>query len=207
MSEWFEDESFWTDLYPFMFSEKKFEVVEEEVEKIFTLTGFKGNNVLDLCCGPGRHATAIAKKGIKVTGVDRTVFLLDKAKERAGAEKVEVEWILEDMRDFLRPGTYDLVLSMFTSFGYFDDKNDDAKVLNNIYRSLKPGGACILEMTGKEWLAKVFTPTISSECEDGSLLVQRHEIFDDWSRIRNEWILIKNGKAKSFKFHHTIYSG
>ena len=39
------------------------------------------------------------------------------------------------------------------------------------------------------------------------MLVQRHEIFDDWTRIRNEWIVIQNGKASTFNFHHTIYSG
>jgi hypothetical protein len=61
-------------------------------------------------------------------------------------------------------------------------------------------------MAGKDWLAKVFQPATVNELGDGTLLVQRREIFDDWSRIRNEWILIKNGKAKSFKFHHTIYS-
>jgi hypothetical protein len=38
-------------------------------------------------------------------------------------------------------------------------------------------------------------------------MVERHEIFDDWTRIRNEWLVIRNGRTKSFKFHHTIYSG
>ena len=39
------------------------------------------------------------------------------------------------------------------------------------------------------------------------MLVERHEIYDDWTRVRNEWVLIRKGKAKSFKFNHTIYSG
>lgn len=111
------------------------------------------------------------------------------------------------MRDFVRLGEYGLVLSMFTSFGYFDNKDEDIKVLNNIFQSLKPGGACIIDVMGKERLANILQPSTSEESPDGSILVQRHEIFDDWSRIRNEWILIKKGKAKSFEFHHTIYSG
>ena len=41
----------------------------------------------------------------------------------------------------------------------------------------------------------------------GTLLVQRREIFDDWTRIRNEWLLIRDEQVKSFKFHHTLYSG
>ncbi len=80
-------------------------------------------------------------------------------------------------------------------------------MLQNIYQSLNPGGTCLLDMVGKEWLARVFQPTASEKLSDGSILVQRHEIFDEWSRIRNEWIVIKDGKAASFKFHHTIYSG
>jgi hypothetical protein len=62
-------------------------------------------------------------------------------------------------------------------------------------------------VVGKEILAKLFQPTMSSVLPDGARLVQRHEIFDDWTRIRNEWILIRKGRAKTFKFHHTIYSG
>ncbi|MGH7830499.1 MAG: hypothetical protein ACREP8_10015 [Candidatus Binatia bacterium] len=46
-----------------------------------------------------------------------------------------------------------------------------------------------------------------TQMPEGSLRVERHEIFDDWSRIRNEWIFIKDGRTKVFRFHHTIYSG
>lgn len=53
----------------------------------------------------------------------------------------------------------------------------------------------------------MFQPTIAESLADGTVLVKRHEIFDDWTRIRNEWIVIRKGKAKTFKFHHTVYSG
>ena len=170
------------------------------------LSIFRGA-VLALCCGPGRHSIVLAKRGLTVTSVDRTPFLLEKAKQRAKTENVNVEWILSDMRNFIRPNAYELALNMFTSFGYFDRKEDDILVLDNIYNSLKPGGLFLIDVVGKEWLAKVFQPTTSQQLSDGTILVQRHEIFDDWSRIRNEWILIQDGKAKSFQFHHTIYSG
>ena len=111
------------------------------------------------------------------------------------------------MRDFVRPGAFDLAISMFTSFGYFDDKSDDLLVLRQLRESLRPGGFLLMELAGKEWLAEGFHPTTSEELPDGSLLVQRHEIFDDWSRIRNEWILIKGESVRRFKFHHTLYSG
>ena len=79
MSEWFEDESFWIDLYPFMFPEERFAAAKEEVEKAIRLLDFKGSSVLDLCCGPGRCSLVLAERGLTVTGVDRTEFLLEKA--------------------------------------------------------------------------------------------------------------------------------
>ena len=56
-------------------------------------------------------------------------------------------------------------------------------------------------------MARSLQATTSEELPDGAKLVQCHEIFDNWMRIRNEWILIRKGRAKSFNFHHTVYPG
>ena len=205
--EWFDDDSFWRELYPFMFPEQRFATADEQVAQALALTKPPGKSVLDLCCGPGRCSIALAKKGFRVTGVDRTKHLLDKARAKAKAAHVNIEWVQKDMRDFVRPGAFALVLSMFTSFGYFDDRQDDMTVLRNMFTSLQPGGACLIEVLGKERLAKILQPTISTVLPNGALMVERHEIFDDWTRVRNEWLLIRDSRAKSFKFHHTVYSG
>lgn len=204
--EWF-DGTFWEDLYPFLFTEERFAGTADELGKVLALTKPPGKSVLDLCCGPGRFAVALAKDGFKVVGVDKTRFLLDKARASAKAAKAKIEWVDMDMRDFVRAAAFDLVINMWTSFGYFDDKNDDRLVLGNILTSLKPGGVCLFELMGKERLANILLDTSSEELPDGTLLIQRREIFDDWTRVRNEWILIRKGRSKSFKFHHTIYSG
>ena len=205
--EWFDDNAYWRELYPSMFTEERFAAAPEQIEKVLALAEPIGKAALDLCCGPGRCSIALARAGFRVTGVDKTKFLLDKARAKARAAKVKIEWVHADMRDFVRPEAYDFALSMWTSFGYFDDKREDIQVLENILTSLKPGGVVLLEMMGKERLARMLQPTTSDVLPDGSQLIQRHEIFDDWTRIRNEWILIRKGKARSFKFHHTIYSG
>ena len=205
--EWFDDDSFWRETYPFMFPDQRFAETPEQVEQALELIGPEGKIALDLCCGPGRCSVALAQRGFAVTGVDRTKFLLDKARARARAAKVKVEWIQQDMRDFVRPDSYDIVLSMFTSFGYFDKKWEDIAVLQNIFASLRSGGACLIDVKGKEGLARIFQPTSSETLPDGTQLVQRREIFDDWTRVRNEWILIRKGRSKSFRFHHTVYSG
>ena len=207
MSEWFENEDFWTEMYPYMFPEERLESAEEEVDKILSLVEFNGTHILDLCCGPGRHSTVLAERGFSVTGVDSTTVLLQKAKARASERKLDAEFVQDDMRRFVRSSSYDLVLNMFTSFGYFDDKDEDLRVLRNIYESLRPGGVLVMEMMAKERLASVFNATTSEVHPDGTLIVYRREIFDDWTRIRNHWLLIRDEQVRSFKFHHTLYSG
>ena len=205
--EWFDDDSFWRELYPLMFPEQRIADADEQVANALALTKPPGKSVLDLCCGPGRCSIALAKKGFSVTGVDRTKYLLDKARARARAAHIKIEWVQADMRDFVRANSFDLVLSMFTSFGYFDDRREDMTVLENMVKSLHAGGVCLIEVLGKERLAKILQPTTSTTLSDGTMVVERHEIFDDWTRVRNEWLLIRNSKVKRFKFHHTVYSG
>jgi SAM-dependent methyltransferase len=207
MREWFENEAFWRGMYPFLFDERRFAVAAEEVRKIVKLTGVRQGTVLDLCCGPGRHSVVLAKRGFQVTGVDRTRFLLSKARRRARTVRVRVEFVESDVRDFVRPGAYRLALNLFTAFGYFDKKDDDRLVLRNIFESLQPRGVCVFDVCGKERLAKFFSGTDSERLADGTLLIRTYEVFDDWTRVRNEWIFLKGNRARRFQFHQTVYSG
>jgi SAM-dependent methyltransferase len=205
--EWFDDDSFWREMYPFMFPEQRFAGAEKQVKKAVALAKPKGRSALDLCCGPGRCTIALAKKGFSATGVDKTKFLLDKARAKARAARVKIEWVQEDMRDFLRPGAFALALNLFTSFGYFDNKQEDIMVLENILASLQPGGVCLIDVLGKERLAKILQSPITTILPDGAIWIDRHEVFDDWTRVRNDWLVIRNGKTKNFKFHVNLYSG
>jgi SAM-dependent methyltransferase len=205
--EWFDDDDLWRALAPFLFTEERLAAAQDQVEKALALARPRGRKVLDLGCGPGRCSIALAQRDFEVTGVDRTKMFLGQARRRAQRAGVRVEWVRADMRDFVREGAYDLALSMFTSFGYFDDKDEDARVLGNVLSSLRPGGVFLVEMAGKESLAGIFQATAVETLPDGSQLVQKREIFDDWTRIRNEWILIRGGRTRTLRFHHTIYSG
>jgi SAM-dependent methyltransferase len=205
--EWFESEDFWRDFYSYMFSAERFAAAKEEVDRIMVLTGCSGGSLLDLCCGPGRHSVEFSQRGFRVTGVDRTSYLLDRAREHAAVAGASVEWVMEDMRNFVRPASFDLACSLFTSFGYFKDEEEDLRVLRNIHQSLKANGVLIIETLGKERLARVWQGTISTELADGSLLFQRNQIRDDWTRVHYEWTLVKDGRSKTFDFEHTVYSG
>jgi SAM-dependent methyltransferase len=205
--EWFDNDAFWRDTYDFMFPPSRMEVAKDEVDKIIRLTKVKGKAALDLCCGPGRTSVALAKRRFAVTGVDRTKFLLDRARARARTAKVKIEFVQKDLRDFVRPDSFDLVLSMYTSFGYFETRDEDLSVLRNIHTSLRRGGAFLIDTISKERIAKIFLPSSVEEAPDGSLLVQRRKLIDDFTRASNEWIVVRKGRAKSYKFSHRLYSG
>jgi len=205
--EWFDDDSFWIDQYPSMFSDQRFAEAAEQAERLLQLMRPQGREVLDLGCGPGRFAIPLAQQGFRVTGVDRTAFLLEKARLRAEAAQVTIDWVQQDMRAFVRPAAFDLIISMFTSFGYFEDRRDDLTVLLNILRSLKPGGACIIDVLGKERAARMLQPTTAETLPDGTILVKRCQVVDDWTRVRTEHIVIREGMTRTFTFDITLYSG
>jgi len=203
--EWFQNSSFWESTYPAMFPEARFANASEEIAKILRLTSFRGGSILDLCCGPGRHSLALAPHG-RVTGVDVTHFLLEKARARAKEQGAPVEFVHGDMREFVRPATFDLAVNLFTSFGYFDTREEDLRVLRNLHASLKPGGELVIDVMGKEVLARIFKSVVVDELPDGALLVMWHEVVADWSRIRNRWIIQRVAERKEFTFEHNIYS-
>ena len=208
MTQWFEDESLWVETYPYMFSPARIAAAEEEIDPLLRLVGRKPQTILDLCCGPGRFAVPLARRGFRVTGVDRTSVLLGQGQESGQPRKtLQVEWVQEDMRTFMRPGAFDLAISMFTSFGYFDDKAEDLTVLRNILKSLRPGGALVMDVVGKERVARTFQPANSRKQPDGSVVIDRREVLDDWTRVRMEWTIIKGDTVRVFTIDHTVYSG
>jgi SAM-dependent methyltransferase len=204
---WFEDEHFWESIYPVTFSDDRFTSAEAEVGEFAKLTGTAFARVLDLGCGPGRHSIPLAKQGAQVTGVDRSPFLLQKARSRAELEKLNIEWVEADMRSFVRPDEFDLVINLFTSFGYFGDVEEDLTVLRNIFRSLAPGGFFIIDVMGKEIVARQFAPSAVTKQPDGSIWVQTREIINDWYRIRSHWFLIRDQKITEVQFDNALFSG
>ncbi len=205
--DWFEDESFWQKLYPFMFATERFAMAAEQVDQILALTGTREGAVLDLCCGPARHSVEFARRGFAVTGVDRSPFLLERARERCIESGIELELVQDDMRTFRRAGAFDLAVNLFTSFGYFKDENDDLRVLRNICDSLKPGGLFVMDVMSKERIAKLWKDVMIADLPGGGRIVQRPEVLDDWTRIRNTWTVLQDGRYEDFVFEHFVYSG
>jgi SAM-dependent methyltransferase len=205
MDTWFENESFWREGYRFMFSDDAFRAATDQAEQIVALTGMTGGRALDLGCGPGRHAVPLAVKGFHVTGVDASPFLLAKAREHADRSNAEVELVHADMRSFRRSSAFDLAISMFSSFGYFSDRADDRQVAANLHDGLCSGGVVLIDVMSKELTGR-FKDTWITEAE-GVTRVERHEIIDSWTKIKSEWILIRNSSVQRFEYCVRIYSG
>lgn len=203
---WHEDENFWLAFAPVLFRSSRWSAAEEEMQRASALLALApGASVLDACCGVGRHSIELARLGYRVTGLDRMGAFLAAAKETAKAEGVAVEFVREDIRRFSRPGYFDGAVSWFTSIGYFSDSEEERLGLENIRRSLKPGGRFVIDMMGKEIVARWFKTNEWFEDEAGYLLSE-YRITDDWSRLENRWILITKDAVYDRTFSHRVFS-
>ncbi len=208
MPAWYEDDAFWTTFYPAMFHQRRWEVAPAEIDAVLTLLGIEpGAEVLDVCCGPGRHTLELARRGFWVVGVDRTAPYLEMARNQAEADGLEVAFVEADVRTFRREEAFDAAISLYTSFGYFEDPADDQRVLENLFGSLRPGGKLLMDMSGKEVLARVFRERGWSELEDGTLFLEERTLQGGWERIENRWVLIKGEERYERRFSLRIHSG
>lgn len=147
----------------------------------------KGSALLDLCCGPGRHAVEFAKKGLAVTGYDFSGEYLKEAAARAKKKKVSLRLLCGDMRRLKVKGEFDAVVNLFTSFGYFQKFSDDLRTLKGVARALKPGGLFLLDIVHGDFLDNNFRARDWHDLGDHYLLEERTDdrdgIFNTWTRI------------------------
>lgn len=116
-----------------------------------------GAKILDLACGKGRHAIHLAKKGYQTTGVDLAKQSIDKAKENTIAN---VSFDVHDMRNTYIKNGFDYVFNLFTSFGYFENKNENIEVLKAAAENLDAKGIFILDFLN---VKKVIPNLVPSE--------------------------------------------
>lgn len=131
--------------YPELFGTIEGGSETEAGEIVGLLSASPGAVIADIGCGRGRHAVPLARRGFRVVGVDYSEKMLSMGRARARKEGVDVEWVREDMRTFRRPEALDFALSLFSSFGFFSDEENQS-VLDNIGASLKRGGALLLDL-------------------------------------------------------------
>lgn len=205
--EWFEDEKFWEFYSPVIFDENHWAEASSVAKAVAKLAGLKpGASVLDAGCGPGRISVELALLGFNVTGVDIIQSELDAASESALDEGVELNLLNQDLRNFTAENKFDCAVNLYTSFGYCEDKQDDYKILGNIYDSLKPDGVFILESVSRETSIINFTEG-EEFFRSGIKVVTNFKVSGAWEGLRSAWTLFfPDGKKIEHEFVQRLYS-
>jgi 2-polyprenyl-3-methyl-5-hydroxy-6-metoxy-1,4-benzoquinol methylase len=152
-----------------------------------------GQAVLDLPCGHGRHSVELARRGLRVVGVDLNEEPLERAYWAAREAGVKVDLRRIDMREIQFREEFDAVFNLWTSFGYFESESEDRLVLDRAYRALRPGGAFVLETVNLYSVLRRFEPRSWHELGEGRMLLEERS-FDPWTgRMQSGWVLLEPG--------------
>jgi SAM-dependent methyltransferase len=181
-SEWWS--SYFSEDYLLEF-EPIFDPVQDrrQVRRLMELLGLPaGARVLDCPCGQGRHAHLLAEAGFHVDGLDFSPQLLAVARKRGTGPALR--YTRGDMRNLPGRwrGRFDVVLNLFTSFGFFLDPRDDVAVLAEFARVLKPGGVLVWHGGSRDGVMARFLPKDWWQTSDGTVVLQERT-FDSLSGV------------------------
>jgi ubiquinone/menaquinone biosynthesis C-methylase UbiE len=208
--EWWND--FFEDLVGEIMFAPRATQSKQEVQEILKQTKIKKPaRILDLACGVGRHTHEFAMLGFDTIGLDYSNNYLAQARRK----KSKAQFLHGDMKQIsksLAPDQFDLVVSLYNSFGYFDKRSDDVKMLKEVYKVLKPGGKFVINTLNKQGVAEKLTKPFSKGLEpikDVYMIDAAH--FDEKkSQTNSFWTIIdtRKSKTKIFKraFKQNVYS-
>ncbi len=187
------DKDWWNHIFNSMYLKTDGDVVEDpiitsrEIDLFSKILDLKPNDViLDLCCGQGRHSLELARRGFtNIEGLDRSHFLIKKARETVRKEGLAVKFQEGDARKLnYSTDSFDVVLLLGNSFGYFKSIKDDLLVLTEVFRILKPWSRILIDLADGEYLKKNFAPHswewIDKNifvCRERSLSLDKHRLI------------------------------
>ncbi len=167
--------------------------------------------IVDLGCGDGRIAVALAVRGHHLTGLDYSASMLAAARDRAAQFGTSIDLVEADVRDAHQHVTgVDVALSWYTSFGYFDETADDVAALESARAALAPGGLLLLELQHRDRVAAIHADSspqrLYEERPDG--IVLRELWFDPVRGRAGEHVrqLRADGSAEDREFSIRVYS-
>lgn len=166
-----------------------------------------GERVLDAVCGNGRHSVALAKKGYDVTGADLSEAQIESARKAAAAAGVNVRFLVHDMRDLPFENEFDAAFNVFTSFGYFEDQEDDRRALRSFRRALRPGGRFFIDYINFIGLVPRFSPNNWQRGADGLLMLIEHRWDLLGGGMRDTWtVREEDGTERSYESLVRMYT-
>ena len=165
----------------------------------------KGSTFLDCPCGVGRISIPLAKKGIKVTGVDITQPYLHEVAVKAKKHNLAIERIESDMRKIDFKNKFDAAANLWTSFGYFEKESDNKLVLKKFFQALKPGGKFLLQVINRDWIMRNFLSRSWDRVNDMKIIEERSFNYQT-SQMYDNWTFLRNGKETLVKSTIRLYS-
>jgi SAM-dependent methyltransferase len=158
----------------------------------------KGTKVLDLACGNGRHSVLFAKKGFKVLGVDLSPYLINEANKKLRNEyksyRDSLKFEIRDMRNIRHKNEFDLVVNLFSSFGYFDKDSENYSVIKSIAASLKENGYFFFDFLNQTHLRKSLVPFDITK-RNHNVIIQVRNIINGF--VRKDIVIIRNSPGSA----------
>ena len=165
----------------------------------------RGGTMLDLCCGTGRHAIELSRRGYEVVGFDLSLAMLARAADEAQEREQKLNFVQGDVREMTFDEAFDGVYCWNTSFGFFDE-DTNAKVVERVHKSLKKGGQFVLDVLNRDFVAHQ-APSLAWFEGDGCVCMDEMSI--DWitSRMRvKRTMMMDDGRSKEIEYTIRIYS-
>ncbi|MFB0564531.1 MAG: methyltransferase domain-containing protein [Candidatus Aminicenantaceae bacterium] len=209
--------TWWRNIFNSLYLKTDGDVVEdqkitnEEVDQFLSIAKISPEDrILDLCCGQGRHSLELLRRGFKyIEGLDRSHYLVQRAKNQAKKENFNIRFREGDARKLpYLPDTFDIVLILGNSFGYFETMEDDLRVLEEVLRVLKPWGRLLIDVADGGYLRENFQPR-SWEWIDKKLFVcrERSLSLDEQRLISREVVTnVEQGVIADQFYAERLYS-
>ena len=123
----------------------------------------KGTSILDLACGKGRHSIYFNNKGYNVLGADLSPQSIEHAKQ---FKNDTLDFLIHDMREIIPNKQFNVIANLFTSFGYFDDKEDNEKVIHAVSCMLEKNGLFVFDFLNPDYVIKRLVTEEEKQVED-----------------------------------------
>ena len=194
--EWF---SSWFDTpyYHILYKNRNYEEASLFIDNITQFLKLKPTTLCwDLCCGKGRHSIYLNQKGYRVIGTDLSERSIHEANKSANDT---LEFYQHDMRQLFRTNYFDVVFNVFTSFGYFEKREDDLHVFDAVKKGLKSNGLFVFDYLNSEYVKGIIIQT-DTITHDGI-------VFNINKKIENNTV-IKNinftDKGQNYHFEERV---
>jgi len=148
---------------------------------VATLDLDKSASILDLCGGHGRHSLELSRRGFKnVTVLDYSRYLIELGKERAKEEKLNTVFVQGDARNTGLPGqSFQFIIIMASSFGYFANEEENKKILNEAFCLLMSKGTLLLDLPDRDYVLRNFKPFSCHKINEDIMVSRERELVGD----------------------------